>query len=422
MLNASQRFCFPNPKVTSTTKNADNWYRYYAGYSSEFVTYALGTVAPHAKTVLDPWNGTGTTTVVAAGRRLRSFGFDVNPVAVVIARARLLGSSVRGSIRALTLDIVGHATPVRLRDDPLLFWFSSDSAAQLRAIELSIHRLLVDSADSVGGPLRSAENLSGLAAFFYTALFRTVRALAIPAGGTNPTWWKRPSADNKLKVPKRVIRDTFTAIALDLGEGLHRQAFDLSTSAALAVGDSRRLPLPDNSIGAVVTSPPYCTRMDYAIATRPELAILRYGDDELTALRTSMVGTPTMTGEDAADDALGPEASAFLAAVTRHSSQASAGYYRKFYRQYYAAMKSSLTEIRRVTMPGAPVMLVVQDGYYKELHNDVPAIVADIALHSGFSSSERYDFRIPRTIAGMNSNARKYRQESSAVESVVLLQ
>ena len=77
---------FPNPKVGPTSEPVDSWYRYYAGYSSPFVDYTLGTLAPRAKSILDPWNGTGTTTVLAASRRIKAFGYDINPALVVVAR------------------------------------------------------------------------------------------------------------------------------------------------------------------------------------------------------------------------------------------------------------------------------------------------------------------------------------------------
>jgi DNA modification methylase len=86
---------FRNPKVGP----ANHWYRYYAGYSSDFVTYALENVVPRATSVLDPWNGTGTTSVLAATRRLRTLGYDINPAMVLVAKGRMLHSS-RGHSRS----------------------------------------------------------------------------------------------------------------------------------------------------------------------------------------------------------------------------------------------------------------------------------------------------------------------------------
>ena len=75
---------FVNPKVGASCDPVDSWYRYYAGYSAGFVEQVLKESAPTARLVLDPWNGTGTTTVVAASKRVAAIGFDVNPALVVV--------------------------------------------------------------------------------------------------------------------------------------------------------------------------------------------------------------------------------------------------------------------------------------------------------------------------------------------------
>ena len=419
--SADGRFVFPNPKVGPASLPVDRWYRYYAGYSSAFVDYALTTLAPQAKSVLDPWNGTGTTSVLAANRRLRTFGYDINPAMVVVAKGRLLHTGVIASIKALAGDIVEHAEHVVLPEDPLTFWFDDGAAAQLRGLQLSVQRLLVPSDESASTPAVAVESMSTLAAFFYTALFRTTRSLVGPAAGSNPTWWKPRAEDAKLRPAGADILAAFATASTDLGEGLHGQKPSDIVDITLGVASSRKLPVENEVIDAVVTSPPYCTRIDYAISTRPELAMLRYTAPDLTDLRNAMVGTPTMNGEGNDELNLGPMGATFLNAVAAHPSKASAGYYLRYYKQYYRAMAASLAEIRRVLRPGAPAVLVVQDTHYKQIRNDTPGILGEIAQSCGFDTTERHDFSVPRTMAGLNPKARTHRVSSAATESVLVL-
>jgi hypothetical protein len=135
---------FVNPKVGVSCDPVDLWYRYYAGYSAGFVEQALQESAATAKLVLDPWNGTGTTTVVAASKNVPAIGFDVNPALVVVSRARLLGAGVWASIDPLGADVVAHVASVELDDDPLRFWFTQPAVSSLRGLQQSVHRLLVD--------------------------------------------------------------------------------------------------------------------------------------------------------------------------------------------------------------------------------------------------------------------------------------
>ena len=413
---------FVNPKVGTGCDPVDSWYRYYAGFSAGFVDRALKKSAAKAKLVLDPWNGTGTTTVVAASKNVPVIGFDINPALIVVSRARLLGTGVWASIDPLGDDVVAHATTVDQTDDPLRFWFTSRSAGSIRGLQQSVHRLLVDSGTASQPAYQTSPGMSTLAAFFYTVLFRTVRVLIAPRAGTNPTWWKRVGEADRLDPSFDEIVSQFQASATELAAGLHRDNYDGGVDVRVELGDSRHLPLEENTVDAVIGSPPYCTRIDYGVATRPELAILGAVEQDIKLLRDRMVGTPTMTGEHGAPEQWGPTATAFLSKVAGHASKASGGYYTNYFRQYYAGMWSSLGELRRVMRDGASAVLVVQDNYYKDLHNDTPRILGEMAVALGFESADRHDFPVVRNRASMNPRARRYRTKTSAVESVLVLQ
>lgn len=412
---------FVNPKVGASCDPVDLWYRYYAGYSAGFVEHALNASAPKAKLVLDPWNGTGTTTVVAASRNIAAIGFDVNPALVVVARARLLGAGVWASIDPLGDDVVAHATRIRQVDDPLQFWFTARAAGSIRGLQQSVHRLLVDSGTASQPAYQASSGMSTLAAFFYTVLFRTVRVLIASRAGTNPTWWKRVEEADRLNPSLREIVSQFRASATELAAGLHRDNYDGGVDVRVGLGDSRSIPLGDGTVDVVVGSPPYCTRIDYGIATRPELAVLGATEGDIKLLRDRMVGTPTMTGEHGTPEQWGPTATAFLRGVAGHTSKNSRGYYTNYFRQYYAGMWNSLAELRRVMRDGAAAVLVVQDNYYKDLHNDTTKILSEMGIALGFGSADRYDFPVIRNRASMNPRTRQYRTKASAVESILVL-
>lgn len=412
---------FVNPKVGATSDPVDSWYRYYAGYSAGFVDQSLEELAESAELVLDPWNGTGTTTVVAASKNVSAVGFDVNPALVVVSRARLLGAGVWASIDPLGHDVVSHAAGIELDEDPLRFWFAPRAAGSIRGLQQSVHRLLVDSGTASQPAYEGASGMSTLAAFFYTVLFRTVRVLIAPRAGTNPTWWKRVEEADRLAPSLEEIVTQFRASTTELAAGLHRDNYDGGVDVRVELGDSRCLPIEEGTVEAVVGSPPYCTRIDYGVATRPELAVLGAGEPDIKLLRNRMVGTPTMTGEHGTPERWGPTATVFLAAVAGHASKASGGYYTNYFRQYYAGMWSSLGELRRVIRDGAPAVLVVQDNYYKNLHNDTAKILGEMAVALGFESAERHDFPVIRNRASMNPRTRQYRTKASAVESILVL-
>lgn len=94
-----------SPKLTPS--DSHGWYGYYAGYSASFASDAIDVLVSDdsPKRILDPWNGSGTTTLAATLMGHRPIGMDRNPALVVIAKGRHLPVSVRQSIVPLANDI-----------------------------------------------------------------------------------------------------------------------------------------------------------------------------------------------------------------------------------------------------------------------------------------------------------------------------
>jgi hypothetical protein len=198
--------------------------------------------------------------------------------------------------------------------------------------------------------------------------------------------------------------------------------WDNSASIQIECASSEMIPLPNSSIDLVVSSPPYCTRIDYAIATSPELALLgcSMGRD-IRSLRDRMIGTPTIANEILeAKSTWGQTCGFFLKAVETHKSKASKSYYYRYHVQYFDAIYRSLLEIDRVLAELGKCVIVVQDSYYKEIHNDLPTIFCEMADSLDWVPLDRLDFHIKRTMAGRNNRVKKYRVDSKATESVLI--
>lgn len=67
------------------------WFPYKEGFSPSFVAGFLNKHVSRASgIVLDPFSGVGTTPIVAAQNKYQAVGFDVNPLAVFVAKAKSL--------------------------------------------------------------------------------------------------------------------------------------------------------------------------------------------------------------------------------------------------------------------------------------------------------------------------------------------
>lgn len=407
------------------------WYGYYAGYADNFVADIVAALPGDAETVLDPWNGSGTTTAVSTAASLSSKGFDMNPAAVVIAKARLLQSDVAGSISSLTEEILSSASDdpdVPATSDLLHVWLSPQSVGHIRSLERRTFELLV-TPEGQDRAVDSVEDISALAALFYLGLFRMIRTLLVPFLGSNPTWIRRNiSPRNRLRPRQETLHQKFRQAMealTTLVEASSQEYSDKHCPSSIALGSSTDLPLETNSVDAVITSPPYCTRIDYVVATLPELAVLGLQVDELKTLRDKMIGTPTIPAVELETDflascSLGTQ---LLNDISAHESKASNGYYRKFFLGYLSGMNESLAEVNRVVRRGSPVVFVVQDSYYKEIRVDLASIIGEMAEAHGLYTVADHNFEViaRRNYATINPRSRVYRDSTPATESVLIM-
>src|SRR5205809_481476 len=85
----------PELQGVSTTKRGfkeqaglHGWHPYYAGYAEKFVDDTIGILANKGDLILDPWNGSGTTTLAAQKRGYQAIGIEINPVMAIHSKAK----------------------------------------------------------------------------------------------------------------------------------------------------------------------------------------------------------------------------------------------------------------------------------------------------------------------------------------------
>ncbi len=421
----------PSPKRSRKLQGGwEGFFPYYAGYPESFARAVLESARlPIGSVVLDPWNGSGTTTLTASRLGLAARGLDLNPVMVVVARARLLPPSEADHLKPLAAAVVSHTSDVTsplCDDDPLLAWFDPATAAEVRALERSIGRTLLGESAAAQGGVR-LDQISGTTATFYVALFSACRRLVQQFMTSNPTWLRRPQAgEPKASVARLEVARHFKSNVAAMADALAA----LGTQAEpplerghpeILVADTASHSLQPQSVDFVLTSPPYCTRIDYTAATRIELAVL----DPLVSIKArdlgrKMIGSTLVPVQelDPADD-WGPTCLRFLERLRLHPSKASSGYYYKTHLDYFYKMSASVANLVAGLSPSGSAILVVQDSHYKEIHNDLPTIVGELAAAKGLVLRRREDFHLKRSMAGIHPHSRGYGRPAGAVEAVL---
>lgn len=434
-----QNAMFANAVIESPKQtNADRlgratWYPYYAGFPSRFSHSLLQSLdIDKGMCVVDPWNGSGTTTEAAQLLGISSLGIDLNPAMVVVAKGRSICSRQFPSLVPIAKDILKKSRnlPAGIfldnNLDPLTAWFAPSSIQSMRGIEFSIRKLLVSEKSLLASNAdqKIFDSLSDIACFFYVALFRTARKLLRQFYASNPTWLKAAKSPRHRIRPSKVKieRIFFTEVEKMISQASFEEVtLKNDTPVSIKEGCSTKLPIPDASVDAILTSPPYCTRIDYAVATMVELVLLGFDPKtNLDNLRRRLLGTSTVPKTNIhQSNNWGDCCNLFLKRVQKHSSKASQNYYYKNHLQYFDGAFKSLAEVSRVLRPGAGAAFVVQDSYYKEVHNNLPQTFIEMASHYGMTLSCRKDFRQKRSMAGLNPNVRRYRKSCDTTESVL---
>lgn len=244
--------------------------------------------------VLDPMVGSGTTLVEAGLLGRQGVGFDIDPLAARISRMKTTavsraaveqaGRSCLDEAAGLATDGAWVATELdrRFGDEArrfLDYWFAAGTQGQLLALIVSIERI-------------EHEEVRNFLRLVFSSIIIT------KSGGVSLARDLAHSRPHR-EVHKRP-RDVFAEFAKRLSALVGSSGHLPSPAGATLVGrgDARRLPLADQTVDLVVTSPPYANAIDYVRAHKFSLVWLGTDLSDLRVLRGRYVGSERCDGAD----------------------------------------------------------------------------------------------------------------------------
>lgn len=330
--------------------------------------------------VLDPMMGSGTVVRVATDHGHRAIGRDVDPLAVLMARVWTTPIDTR-HLRQVAAQVVQEArhlaggTPQLpwIDEDAdtrsfVDYWFAQPQQDALRRIS----SILVADCSPVGEALR-------------VALSRTIITKDHGASLARDVSHSRPH--RAFERNDYAVYDGF----LHATERLARR-LDLEPprgNADVAVGDARALAIPDASVDAVITSPPYLNAIDYLRGHRLSLVWLGHRLNTLRAIRAASIGAER--APDAGADV------ALAGAVMRKMrvERALPSRERRMVERYILDLATMLREIRRVLRPGGRVAFVLGNSCIRGVFVRNSTAVSTLARELGFTLVRRRQRTLP---------------------------
>lgn len=217
---------------------------------------------PRGSTVLDPMSGSGTVLRQASDLGLEARGFDLDPLAVLMAKVWTT-PVCDDEIEAAYRDLLARSTfdaswseLAWLSDDQetkdfIAYWFSDPQLSDLMRLAASLSGMKDDRASTYSDAAVDVLRLN---------LSRIIVTKEQAASLARDTSHSRPH-----KVSETSSFNVFAGYERSLNAVRKRlREAPPAMAASIGIGDARRLSdIADHSIDAVVTSPPYLNAIDY---------------------------------------------------------------------------------------------------------------------------------------------------------------
>ena len=336
--------------VPNKTLPVYNWLYYKEGFARDLVWKLLEEmkVQKNAR-VLDLFCGVGTTLLACREKGISAVGFDVSPVAVFAAQVKTRKYNVKELQEARTklIAVPFERRPVQWKLAVAKKAFSIYAREDIEFLKHCIDKLFAGNKE--------------IRDFFWLALIQTATkcTFAEKHGGSIKINKKRhqpPFRKLFSHVTKTMIKD----VEAVQGAGSEKLT---AVETRAHYGDARKLGLEDKSIDAIITSPPYLNKIEYANVYAIEQELFFGGVSSRPAVKSFI---EEHAGEETDDVFEGAHTLPLVA------------------RAYFKDMKQVLAEMYRVLKPRGKAAIVVGNGCFPEGVVESDALLAELAENIGF--------------------------------------
>ncbi len=358
---------------------------YAAKCPPQLVQYGIDKYSLPGDTVLDPMGGSGTTLVEAKIHQRHGIGFDIDPLACLIARvksqfiedvriesiARQVLSYARSDLQKIQNGESNPQLLERAKSPEFLnrdYWFDQSVQIQLALLGYHIDHLVTD------------EQVREFLWVGYSGVILSKVSVAnardiIHSRHHHMTHADEPDVLGRFEKRIQKMRKQMQEFGILCANSTIR--------TDVRMGDARALPLESNSIDLVFTSPPYATALDYPrahfLAVSWMRSILGVDYDQYKQKGETYIGSERGKVKEAKyTTELSRTAESIVLQLKEIDERKSL-----LIERYFHDMAGAIREINRVLKPGKAAVIVVCPSHIRK--TDVPThkVFTEIAVSYG---------------------------------------
>jgi len=361
------------------------YHRYPAKFIPQLASCLINDFTKKGDLVVDPFMGSATSLVEAKVLGRRSVGVDINPVAYLIAEAKVTPINpveLEDVFKKIISNFTDEGTLPLFKKDSHLdipeheridYWFKPEEKKKLTLIYTQIKKI-------------KDKNIRN---FFLCGFSHVLKNCSIWLMKSN-----KPTRDLNKKIP-----DPYQTFSRHAKKMINKnKAFwdlleknkTLDVEAKPVCGDARVVPVASNSVALMVTSPPYVTSYEYADLHQLSALWFDYTDD-LVKFRKSFMGS---AHNDVKDTTIGSElGERIVEALREHNTRKD-----EEVAIYFSEMRDSFIEMKRYLKKEGLASIVIGDTSFK----GVPVLNAEVFVEQmqnlGFKPYKIIKRRIPSKI------------------------
>ena len=346
--------------------------------------------------VLDPMMGSGTTLLELYLNGRQAIGFDIDPLAMLVAQTKVetfsdseLYAAGRQILKeakktvSLYPDLLNAQKEKRYDEKTLEFldyWFAKEVQLELLALLVEIEKI---------------ENIK-VKDFFkvvYSSIIITKTggvSLALDLAHTRPHKAKTVLSSNgqvimgdkneKKRHHIKILRSPIDEFEKKLNQNLHGviKSSPSNLEPIINFGNAQSMPLLSNSVDLIITSPPYASNaIDYMRAHKFSLVWFNHSIESLTKRRKTYIGSEGLA--DLPETELPKSVENLVNEIEAKSKSKGVSL-----RRYYIEMTLVLQEMFRVLKPEKSAIMIVGNSILAGLDAQIEDLLVEIGKKIGF--------------------------------------